>query len=320
VDQTRTITGWSLKQVLGALKVSRSSYYRHVRADSVPARKPLACHHPDRILPSERAAVLSFARKHPDIRHRALAWKMVDEDVAFVSPSTVYRILREANLICGWKQKTNRDKRIRHKGHGPDEKWQSDIRYVKIGKRKFYLILFIDEYSRYVIHHELMLSMDGNSISLAALDALNSLENGVKPLIQTDNGSGYISHEFKLVLSDKGVGHHRIYPHCPEENGLVERTNRTLGEKIDELEFSDFQEAKQKIAQIIDWYNHDRLHSGIHFLTPHEMYRGQAEKRLEERQQKLREARLRRSEENLNLKQRSLAVNTESVEKEQMVA
>ncbi len=42
----------------------------------------------------EKQAVRSYALKHPGIRHRELAWRMVDEEVAFVSPSTVYRILK----------------------------------------------------------------------------------------------------------------------------------------------------------------------------------------------------------------------------------
>jgi transposase InsO family protein len=44
-----------------------------------------------------------------------------------------------------------------------------------------------------------------------------------KPEIRSDNGSGYIWKEFKTVLKENGLGHHRITPHCPEENGLNER-------------------------------------------------------------------------------------------------
>ena len=36
-----------------------------------------------------------------------------------------------------------------------------------------------------------------------------------KPEIRSDNGSGYISKEFKIVLQENGLGHHRIKPHCP---------------------------------------------------------------------------------------------------------
>jgi transposase InsO family protein len=38
-----------------------------------------------------------------------------------------------------------------------------------------------------------------------------------KPEIRSDNGSGYISKEFKVVLKENGLDHHPIKPHCPEE-------------------------------------------------------------------------------------------------------
>jgi len=36
-------------------------------------------------------------------------------------------------------------------------------------------------------------------------------------------GSAYISREFGGVLDEYGLSHRRIKPHCPEENGLMER-------------------------------------------------------------------------------------------------
>ena len=305
--ESRRITGWTLHKVLSILEVPRSSYYRHFGNDNKPLKRR-TLRHPHQVLPDERAAVIRYAREHPDIRHRALAYAMIDDNVAFVSPSTVYRILREEDLVCRWKPHKNRAKRIRYKGSKPDEKWQSDIRFVKVGKRNYYLITFIDEYSRFISHHDLLRSMDGNSVALTASEALSQLPAVSKPLIQTDNGSGYVSLEFKLVLSDKGVGHHRIKPHCPEENGIVERSNRTLGDKIDELELTDFQLAKEKISEIVHWYNYERLHSGIDFLPPYEMYRGDPIKRLAERRRKVEEARLRRQEENLRVSQRALLI------------
>ena len=64
-----------------------------------------------------------------------------------------------------------------------------------------------------------------------AIDTLPKGDDGrpvVSPEIRSDNGSGYVSQEFRLVLKENGLGHHRIKPHCPEENGLIERSNRTL--------------------------------------------------------------------------------------------
>ncbi len=61
-------------------------------------------------------------------------------------------------------------------------------------------------------------------------------------------------------------------------------------------------------AEIIDWYNHTRLHSGIDFLTPADVHRGRATERLAERRRKLAAARHARREENLHLRQRTLAL------------
>jgi len=55
------------------------------------------------LLPGERAANVAYALKHPEIRHRVLAWRMQDVDVCATSVATVYRVLQEANLICCWK-------------------------------------------------------------------------------------------------------------------------------------------------------------------------------------------------------------------------
>ena len=248
-----------------------------------------------------------YALEHPNPRHREMAWKMVDEDVAYVSASSVYRILRAEGLVPQWPGK--RSKRTREeerKAHRADERWQSDIRYVRVGSRRYYLVLFLDEYSRYVVHHELMCWLDGDTLSLEAQRAIETLGGRAAPLIQTDNGSGYISDEFKKVLSEQGLGHVRIKPHCPEENGLVERAHRTMGEVLDELEPEDLEQARKVIGEIVRWYNTERLHSALQFLRPIDYYRGDPPKLLEERHRKLAQARHRRKEANLQIKQQTV--------------
>jgi transposase InsO family protein len=39
------------------------------------------------------------------------------------------------------------------------------------------------------------------------------------PEIRSDNGSGYISKEFRVVLKENGLEHRRIQPRYPEETG-----------------------------------------------------------------------------------------------------
>ena len=47
----------------------------------------------------------------------------------------------------------------------PDGKWQIHIMYVKISGRFFYLIIFIDEYSRHIVHHSLLTAIDADSVA-----------------------------------------------------------------------------------------------------------------------------------------------------------
>jgi hypothetical protein len=48
-----------------------------------------------------------------------------------------------------------------------------------------------------------------------------------------NNSNGRIFKEFRLVLMENGRGHRRIGPLCPQENCLIERARRMLGEGLD---------------------------------------------------------------------------------------
>jgi putative transposase len=143
----------------------------------------------------------------------------------------------------------------------------------------------LDEYSRYIVHYELLTSMDGNSVSLAAQRAVETLpRDGTgrlieRPEIRTDNGSGYVSREFRGVLAEHELAHQRIKPHCPEEPVL---------------------------QHLIGWYNHQRLHRALGYLRPVDDYRGDPAAHTELRRRKLATARHQRKEANLRLQQRSL--------------
>jgi len=320
VVQAQEWSGWAKGRILSELGVSRSRYYRRRRLGAQAApREARDCaagpRQPHALLSEEREAVIAHALRNPDLRHRELAWEMVDKDVAYVSASTVYRTLREAGLVASWEEKRKKRYREDHeKARRPDERWQSDIRHVKVKGKEYFLVFFLDEYSRYLVHHELMFSLDGDTISLEAQRAIEKLGLERKPIIQTDNGSGYISHEFKRVLSEHGLTHVRIRPHCPEENGLVERVHRTIGEVLDEMEFCDLEEARAKIAEIVRWYNEERLHSALYFLRPVNYYRGKPAPLLEERRRKLAKARHQRKERNLEINQRTMAFEAMEIE------
>ena len=308
VKQAKKRSGWPVQQTLKALEIAPATYYRWCRAmaEGRPrARCPAGSMY--ELLPSEREAIIDYALNHPEVRHRELAWNMLDKSVVAVSASSVYRVLREANLICGWKPKS----KVKGSGRGkapcrPNEKWQTDIKYIRVGARNYYLLSFMDVYSRYIVHHELLTWMDGQSVSVEAAAAISTLPAHVRPDIQSDHGSGFISREFASTLSESAVGHTKIRPHTPTDNAEIERYHRTIGEQIDEEALEDLTQAKAVIAGVIDAYNNVRLHSALSFLRPVDYYRGNPESLLAERRRKLQAARELRKQENIKLRQRLL--------------
>lgn len=316
VEQTKTRSEWPARRTLKALGISPTSYYRWLREEAwAKETKPGEPPRPVQAyeaLEEEKQAVKDYACRHTELRHRELAWRMIDEDVAYVSPSTVYRILRDANLVCPWRRRTKRRREDLEKAQRPNERWGTDLMYLRIGAGQYYLVTFLDEYSRYLVYWELLTDMGGVSVGTAAQAALDKEKNsweGKKmgpPEIRSDNGSCYISREFREVMAQNGLSHQRIKPHCPEENGLVERSNRTLREALEKIEFADRQQAEEALKKIIDWYNDERLHRALGYLRPVDYYRGQPDQLHEARRTKLAQARHRRRERNLNLKQPTL--------------
>ena len=150
IDQTKRRSGWSARRTLAGLGVSPASYYRWRRMASLRDAQGLYGSTTPTIqvfeaTNEEKQAVRAYALKHPGIRHRELAWRMVDEDVAYLSPSTIYRILRRENLVSPWRRRAKRTREEDERASRPDEIWATDVMYLDVNGRKYFLLSMIDD-------------------------------------------------------------------------------------------------------------------------------------------------------------------------------
>ena len=104
---------------------------------------------------------------------------------------------------------------------------------------------------------------------------LDAIEQAGKPrTVRTDNESVFTSRLFRLALWSLGIAHQRTEPHCPWQNGRVERFFGTLKEKLDRWQVDGCDQLALALGDFRAWYNHVRPHQHLGGRTPSEAWAG----------------------------------------------
>jgi len=193
------------------------------------------------------------------------------------SPETVRRTLRAESLIVPSKKKHQHNiTRPRFfERSTPNQLWQSDIFTFRLGGRYAYLIGFIDDYSRYMVGLELYRSQTADQVLEVYRRAVG--EYGVPKEMLTDRGRQYTNWRgttrFERELGKDRVRHIKSQAHHPMTLGKIERFWKTIYEEfLVRAQFGSFEEARERIRQWMQYYNHKRPHQGIGGLCPADRY------------------------------------------------
>jgi putative transposase len=80
-------------------------------------------------------------------------------------------------------------------------------------------------------------------------------------LLRNDNGLVFTSRSYTALVRSYGLKQEFITPHCPQQNGMVERVMGTLKEQcVHRYRFETLQHANRVIADWIGFYNTQRPH------------------------------------------------------------
>lgn len=240
----------------------------------------------------ERQAILAYHDAHPLEGYRRLAFMMIDDDVVYVSPSTVYRVLAKAGRLTRWNRAASKKGKGFVQPLAPHEHWHIDISYLNVLGTFFYLCAVLDGCSRAVVHWEIRESMKESEVELVLQKALEKAPPGIKPRVISDNGPQFIARDFKEFIRLAGMTHVRTAPFYPQSNGKIERWHKTLkGDAIRPASPQSREEAERIVAAFVEHYNGVRLHSAIGYVTPNDMLAGRRKEIHEARDEKLARAR-----------------------------
>jgi transposase InsO family protein len=300
IMQTQKRSEKPLEWVLGHLGLATSTYYRW-RAKEPHGKlednyvAPFNFNAP---LDKEIQAVVKYALEHPKEGYRRLSYMMIDGDVACLSPSSIYRILTDRDLLCRWKAPQKSKGTYDFKPVAPHDQWHTDLMYLWVAGRWYFFIGILDAFSRKIVHWELLEKASAADVRAAVQSAIKK-HPGVAPRIVTDNGVQFTSKEFRKLVKEFSMKDIKIRIRHPQSNGKIERFHRSLREEgLGEKEFKDKYNALEIISEWVNYYNNERLHAGINYLRPIDYYNGCQEQRLMERKEKLESAAKARKAEN----------------------
>jgi transposase InsO family protein len=193
------------------------------------------------------------------------------------SPETVRRTLGAESLIVPSRKKhhSNITRPRFFERSTPNQLWQSDIFTFRLGGRYAYLIGFIDDYSRHMVGLELYRTQTADQVLEVYRRAIG--EYGVPKEMLTDRGRQYTNWRgttrFEREIGKDRIRHIKSQAHHPMTLGKIERFWKTIYEEfLVRAQFGSFEEARERIRQWVQYYNHKRPHQGIGGLCPADRY------------------------------------------------
>jgi putative transposase len=152
----------------------------------------------------------------------------------------------------------------------PNQVWGIDITYIRLRAGWMFLVAILDWFSRFVIAWELDQTLESTFV-LQAVDRALAL---ARPEIwNSDQGSHFTSPKYTQRLLDAQVHISMDGRGRALDNVFTERLWRSV--KYEEVYLKDYdspREARQGIGNYLTFYNYERPHQSLDYLTPAEVY------------------------------------------------
>lgn len=217
--------------------------------------------------------------------------ELAETHKVFVSRKRVIRLMRQEGLRARPRKRfkgctdSNHDQPVaanildrRFEADRPNQRWVGDTTELVTGNGKLFLAVILDLFSRYVVGWALSASNDRH-LTMKALDmAIRRRCPDEGLLHHSDQGATYASEDYQKVLVAHGITCSMSRRGNCYDNAAMESWNSTFKFECGEV-FDSHAAAKDKVFDYIEaFYNPQRRHSAIGYMSPAEFERAARER------------------------------------------
>ncbi|MDE1550067.1 IS3 family transposase [Jeotgalibaca caeni] len=276
VEQFRR--NYTIKAILAALGVARSTYYRWKKE-------------PEKMLSEAEEKIIALCQGNKyRYGHRKITKLLKRKFKIKLHRNTVQRIMQRMNLQCRVKPK----RKWKSQGETtivapdllkrnfmaskPDEKWVTDITYVQYGPETLYLSTIMDLYNNEIVAYKLY-DHQQTSLVLDTLEAaLEARGNPTGVILHSDQGSVYTSYAFQRLIKEENLVSSMSRRGNCWDNAVIESFHSNI--KSEEFQFVKYHalsisEVICRVQDYLHYYNHERIQEKLGYQSPLE-YRGLA--------------------------------------------
>ena len=273
--------GRVLSEILANLKIARSTYYRWAKLERDGAIDGGV----ERILrvtsrsvtEAELSRIDRVKTERPEMRHRQIQG-LLQLEGNYVSATFIYKYLKSQGKVEPYARRAAPWKEALYEVIGCNLMWGADWTKLRIGGIRWYLLTMIDFYSRYIVHHEIVPTVNAGHIRDLYETGLSNfnipLELERKPELRLDQGSPNTARVTKEFFKDIHADLSYARVRRPTDNARTERFYRTI--KQEEIyivgDYQDEATAKEELGAYIKWYNEKRPHQALWNFTPWQVH------------------------------------------------
>ena len=251
---------YSISEMCRFFDVSRSGYYDYVKRMDIPAKDlPLA----------EKIKECQIKNGKTYGYRRVHIW--LEKQGIHHDPKTILRVMQKYNLLSVIRRKRyrnygehihrypnllNRD----FKAERPNQKWVTDISYIKTGQGTLYLSVIRDLYDNSIVAYKTGTEQNINLV-LRTIKAAKRKEKITAELqLHSDQGFQYTSQAYFNLTKSYGITPSMSRRGNPYDNAMAENFFSILKtECVYRTKLRTYEEARLLIGQYIDIYNNERI-------------------------------------------------------------